>query len=85
MSKSVFHPAYVRFVELLVTARKEAGLTQSELAVRLNRPQSFVSKYENRERRLDLVEFLEVASALQLDAVTVIHELQALLRTSDYL
>src|SRR5215469_4373107 len=58
---NVGNEAYKRLRELLVKARKSAGLTQTDLAVRLKRPQSFVSKYERGERRLDLVEFGEVA------------------------
>jgi transcriptional regulator with XRE-family HTH domain len=81
MSKSVYSPTYARFLELLVQARKAAGLTQQDLATHLNRPQSFVSKYENRERRLDVVEFLQVAAVLELDAVAFIEELQRFLAT----
>jgi transcriptional regulator with XRE-family HTH domain len=44
-----------------------AGLTQAELSQRLDRPQSFVSKYERGERRLDVVEFGKVARALGVD------------------
>lgn len=44
--------------------RREKGLTQSQVAARLRRPQSFVSKYESGERRLDLVELRAVAEAL---------------------
>jgi transcriptional regulator with XRE-family HTH domain len=40
------------------------GMTQVQLANKLRRPQSFVSKYENGERRLDVVEFLEIMKAL---------------------
>jgi transcriptional regulator with XRE-family HTH domain len=47
-------------------ARNEVGLTQAELATRLGRPQSFVSKYESGERRLDLIELSEVCSALEI-------------------
>ena len=68
MTRSIFSGAYERFRLLLVEARKAAGLSQAELANRLSRPQSFVSKYERGERRLDLVEFLEVAGVLGLDA-----------------
>lgn len=60
---------------ILVKARAKAGLTQSELAARLDRPQSFVSKYERGERRLDVVEFLEIAHAVGLDPVEVIARL----------
>ena len=62
---------------LLVEARKAAGLTQVELAAQLQRPQSYVSKVERGERRLDVIEFLEVARALQLDVVAFLHQLDA--------
>ena len=66
---TVGNEAYRRFRELLVAARKGAGLTQAELSSRLNRPQSFVSKYERGERRLDVVEFAGVARALGVDPI----------------
>ena len=52
-----------------------AGLTQVQLAKKLRRPQSFVSKYETGERRLDVVEFLEIAKALSADPADLIREL----------
>ena len=64
--------AYKKFRELLIGARKTAGLTQAELSQRLNRPQSFVSKYERGERRLDVVEFGAVAKALSADPVKLL-------------
>jgi transcriptional regulator with XRE-family HTH domain len=51
-------------LDALREARSEVGLTQAELAARLGRPQSFVSKYESGERRLDLIELSEVCKAL---------------------
>ena len=51
----------------LVHARKTAGVTQAELAEKLGRPQSFVAKYEGRERRLDVAEYLMIARALGAD------------------
>lgn len=68
-SNNVGNEAYIKLRGLLSEARKSAGLTQSELAFRLKRPQSFVSKYERGERRLDLVEFREVAHALGIDPI----------------
>jgi transcriptional regulator with XRE-family HTH domain len=65
----VGNDAYIKLRKLLVNARREAGLTQVALALRLKRPQSFVSKYERGERRLDLVEFQEVANALGVDPI----------------
>lgn len=74
--KSVFTDRYNLLKTLLIEARHDAGLTQSELAGRLSRPQSFVSKFERAERRLDLVEFLEVANALGVDPVEFIKKLK---------
>jgi transcriptional regulator with XRE-family HTH domain len=51
----------------LVEARKKAGITQTQLAVKLGRPQSFVAKYEGRERRLDVAEYMAIARALGAD------------------
>jgi len=67
VTKSVFSDNYDRFRRLLIEARKLAGLTQAELAHKLSRPQSFVSKYERGERRLDVIEFFEVARAIGVD------------------
>jgi transcriptional regulator with XRE-family HTH domain len=52
-----------------IQARKNAGLTQVGLAMRLGRPQSFVSKYERGERKLDVIEFCEVCRALETDPI----------------
>ena len=69
MPKSMFSARHRKFLGLLIEARKRANLTQSSLAVRLRRQQSFVSKFERGERRLDVLEFLEVARALEVDPV----------------
>jgi transcriptional regulator with XRE-family HTH domain len=68
------HALYKKFREMLVGVRKTAGLTQAELSERLDRPQSFVSKYERGERRLDVIEFGEVAKALSVDPVILIEK-----------
>ena len=75
MSRSTFTTKYGTFRTMLVEARKDAGLTQVQVAKRLSRPQSFVSKYEGGERRLDVVEFLEVAKALRVDAANFVRRL----------
>jgi transcriptional regulator with XRE-family HTH domain len=77
VTKSLFSPQYDRFRLLLIQARKTASLTQVELAVKLSRPQSFVSKYERGERRLDVVEFLEVARAIGFDPHAFLRRLDA--------
>lgn len=64
MTKSVFSDRYAQFLVVIVQARKDAGLTQSELASRLGKPQSYISKAERGERRIDVVEFIDLAQAL---------------------
>lgn len=72
MVKSVFTDEYETFLGALIAERKAVGLTQQDLANRLNKPQSFVSKYERGERRLDVVEFLAVVRAIGVDPCEVI-------------
>ena len=67
IGKSVHSSDQAAFCELMVGARKAAGLTQHALALRLKKPQSFVAKYEGGERRLDVVEFIAIARALDAD------------------
>jgi len=69
MAKSVFTDAYASVREALIALRKDAGVTQVELARRLGKPQQFVSRYELGIRRIDLVEFCVIARALGEDSV----------------
>lgn len=57
MSKTLRSPQHLFLCEQLKKARIDAGLTQSELAERIGKPQSYVAKVETHERRLDVVEF----------------------------
>ncbi|HCT6680371.1 TPA: helix-turn-helix transcriptional regulator [Pseudomonas aeruginosa] len=65
-------------LELLIDARKRAQLSQAQLAVRLRKPQSFVSKYERGERRLDVIELLHVCHEVGTDIHEMIRRLEAL-------
>ena len=56
LSRETHTAAYDRFLVKLRQARLEAGLTQKQVATSLGKPQSFVSKIEAGERRLDIVE-----------------------------
>ena len=76
MTKSVFSQEYEKFRQLLVAARQQKRLTQSDVASALGKPQSFVSKYERGERRLDVVEFLQVADALKISPISMIMQLK---------
>ena len=66
MAKNPYSHQRTVLQELLREIRKEAGLTQAELAKRVAQPQSFVSKYESGERRLDITELWEVCQAAGL-------------------
>jgi transcriptional regulator with XRE-family HTH domain len=76
MTKSLYTGRHERLCRLLIEAREKRGLTQIDVSKKLGRPQSFVSKYENGERRLDVVEFLEVADALGVEPSRFINQLQ---------
>lgn len=75
--KSLRSPAHVRLLEVLVAAREKAGLTQQQLADRLGKPQSFISKYEGGERRIDVIEFIAIADALDMDASRAIRDVRS--------
>ena len=71
MPKSVHSRKYKRLVDCLKSARIAADLTQADVAKALKRPQSFVSKCESRERRIDFIELLEFCRLykISLDAI----------------
>lgn len=72
MPKSVFADDYRTLIARLVELRAEAGLTQVELATRLGRPQSYISKIERCERRLDVVEFCQLVGGMGRDPVATL-------------
>ncbi|WP_100523977.1 helix-turn-helix domain-containing protein [Mycobacteroides abscessus] len=72
MEKSLYSEQYQQLCAVLRELRRAAGLTQVEVAKRLDVPQSFVSKYESGERRLDVIELRHVAEAIGTTLQTVI-------------
>lgn len=60
---------------LLLEAREVAGLSQTEVAAKLGRAQTFVSKYELGERRLDVIEYLAVCDALRIDPLALLKQI----------
>lgn len=67
--------AYKLFLGMLRQLRHEKGVTQESLANRLGKPQSYVSKYELGERRIDIVETFEICRALNADFVAFVQQL----------
>ena len=79
MPRSTSTDAYAVMVEILLDLRRRAGLTQGQLAVRLGKPQAFVSNVERGARRIDVIEFCVIARALQTDPIAlfarIVHDL----------
>lgn len=65
-------PPHLRLLDILIGARVAKGLTQAELAERLERPQSYVSKVETGERRLDVVEMIYLCREIDVDPVELV-------------
>ncbi len=75
MGKTIRSDVHYRaLIALLRRLREDADLTQAELAKRLDRPQSYVSKVEVGERRLDVAELRALTDALGLEVVEVVRE-----------
>lgn len=83
MTRSIFLESYERLLACLIEARTSAGIRQVELASILGRPRSFVSKVENAERRIDVVEFLLICRALKADPNSILAEVSATLEKFD--
>lgn len=74
MARSTHHPNYQTLLTLLRDLRVRAGVTQLALAERLGNTQTFISKIERGERRIDIVEFIEICDALGADSVVAFRE-----------
>lgn len=76
MTRSVYSKRYQSLRQILKRIRKEAKLPQKKLSAMLDMPHSFVCKYEQGERRLDIVELMDIADILEIDIHEIISELQ---------
>ena len=79
MEKSIYTREYSLFLEQLKNAREKKGLTQIEVAEKLGQTQSFVSKVERGERRLDIVELRAFCSALGISFTTFVGQIEKVL------
>lgn len=64
LRKTLRSRGHQTLIHILVAAREKAGLTQRDLAARIKRPHSFVGRMEAGERRVDVIEFIEIARVL---------------------
>ena len=74
MRDTLRSPRQKQLRALLRDLRRRRGLTQTEVARRLAKPQSFVAKYESGERRLSVIEFVDVIGALGMDPAAVLRQ-----------
>lgn len=70
---SIYSDEYQIVIKTLRSTRIELGITQTQLAESLGKPQSFVAKVENGERRLDMIEFTKIARLLSLDPAEILN------------
>ena len=69
--------------QVLVRARERAGFKQADIAARLGLPASYLSKIENGTRRLDVIELMQIAEAMSVDAAEIVRELELALKESN--
>lgn len=62
--KTIHKDRYSKLIEEMVRLRKDKKMTQTQLAQQLGRPQSYVGKVETRERKLDIIEFVDWCNAI---------------------
>ena len=74
--KTIYHPQYVRLIELLTQIRKSLPLTQLQLATALGKQQSYIAKVEICERKLDVLEFMEWCRALDQAPSDLIRQIE---------
>ena len=77
MARSTHTEPYKILLGVLIEARQRAGVTQTELARRINRPQPYMSMVERGERRIDVIQFYAIMKALGADPEEVFRELIA--------
>ena len=83
MDKTIFSTEYVRFLNLLRQIREQAGLTQVELAQKLDTTQSFISKCERGDRRIDIVELRAFCTAMGTSLIQFVETFEAQAPTDD--
>jgi transcriptional regulator with XRE-family HTH domain len=76
LGKTLGSKRHKALIDLLIERREAAGLTQADLADRLGEYQSFVARLESGQRRIDVVEFLDIAEALGFDPAKAIATLK---------
>jgi transcriptional regulator with XRE-family HTH domain len=77
MTRSTHYPRYQKFLDALREARRDAGVTQTELADRVGNRQVFISKLERGDRRIDVVDLFEYCEAAGIEFLPFVKGLMA--------
>jgi transcriptional regulator with XRE-family HTH domain len=70
--KTIHSKRHKRLVELVTAERKNAGIRQVQLAKKLKKSQTWIARLEGGERRLDVIELIDLAEAIGFDAPAVV-------------
>jgi ribosome-binding protein aMBF1 (putative translation factor) len=70
--KTIYSKRHKRLIELVTAERKQAGIRQVQLAKKLKRSQTWIARLEGGERRLDVVELIDLAEAIGFDAPGIV-------------
>ena len=74
--KTIYHSVYQQLITLLILERKYKKLTQADVAKILGKPQSYIAKIEKLDRKLDVLEFIEICEVLEIKASEVIKKIE---------
>ena len=80
--KTIYNNKYKILIGRLVEVRKKFGLTQLELAARLGKDQTYISKIERLQRRVDVVELRAICRAIGIEFVEFIHAFEQAIKVS---
>ena len=78
MSKTLGSKRHKALIAMLIEKREAKGMTQTELAEKLDQYQSFVARIESGQRRIDVIEYLDIAQAIGFDPKRALSKLLAL-------
>ena len=74
--KSDLEDPYIEIIERLIARRRELNMTQTDLGVAYGEDQSFISRIERRQRRLDVSEFVRFCQILKTDAAVILNGIE---------
>ncbi|WP_420797700.1 MULTISPECIES: helix-turn-helix domain-containing protein [Pasteurellaceae] len=72
--KTIYKEKYQKIIQCLISTRKKQGITQQQIANKLNKPQSYIAKIERCERKLDILEFIELCEAMNTSPITILQK-----------